>query len=297
MTRGAVQASAGATLFSLATLVSAVGLVGGCDRYNEPPFNPREMGRNTRLASKERVIRDKEPIPTTMQSRPSTRPSVRSETTEGAVEDEPTVRLSLQEIIQRAVASNSDVAVAGYEPAIEETRVIEAEARFDPTFFTSLTYAHEIVLSPSASSAVGINPFDPQGFESLAFQSGVRQNLYSGGTAELSTRLQRIRRAEGFADTFGGINPYYLNELILRVTQPLLRDFGAEINRARITIARNNQRISTLEFRRTLEEQIATVEQAYWQLVRAAQEVRVPEELLAGAVGAGGGLSARVSDG
>ena len=70
MNRKAVKASAGATLFSLATLVSAVGLVaGGCDRYNEPPFNPREMGRNTRLASKERVIRDKEPIPTTMQSR------------------------------------------------------------------------------------------------------------------------------------------------------------------------------------------------------------------------------------
>ena len=42
MNRKAVKASAGATLFSLATLVGAVGLAGGCHRYNEPPFNPRE---------------------------------------------------------------------------------------------------------------------------------------------------------------------------------------------------------------------------------------------------------------
>jgi outer membrane protein len=279
MNRKAVKASAGATLFSLATLVGAVGLVGGCDRYNEPPFNPREMGRNTRLASKERVIREKEPIPTTMQARPSTRPSVRSATAEGAAEDEPVVRLSLQEIIQRTVASNSDVAVAGYEPAIEETRLVEAEARFDPTFFANLTFTDEKVLSPSASF-VSVDPFAPSGFESLSAQSGIRQNLYSGGTAELSTRLQRIRRAEGFTDGFG-VNPYYLNEVILRVTQPLLRDFGSEINRARITIARNNQRISTLEFRRTLEEQLAAAEQAYWQLVQAVREVEIQEQLLA----------------
>jgi outer membrane protein TolC len=238
------------------------------------------MGRNARLASTERVIREKEPIPTTMQSRPSTRPTVRSEVSQGAAADEPTVRLSLQEIIQRTVASNSDVAVAGYEPAIEETRVVEAEARFDPTFFSNLTYSDEVVLSPS-SSFVNVDPFSPSGFESLSAQTGIRQNLYSGGTAELSTRLQRIRRAEGFTDGFGGVNPYYLNELLLRVTQPLLRDFGAEINRARITIARNNQRISVLEFRRALEEQIAAVEQAYWQLVQAVREVEIQEQLLA----------------
>ena len=279
MNRNAVKASAGATLFSLATLVGAVGLAGGCHRYNEPPFNPREMGRNSRLASKERVIREKEPIPTTMQARPSTRPNIRSAPAEGAAEDEPVVRLSLQEVIQRAVTSNSDVAVAGYEPAIEETRVIEEEARFDPTFFANLTYSDEKVLSPSASF-VNVDPFSPSGFESLSAQSGIRQNLLSGGTAELSARLQRIRRAEGFPDG-SAVNPYYLNELVLRVTQPLLRDFGAEINRARITIARNNQRISALEFRRALEEQLAAVEQAYWQLGQAVREVEIQEQLLA----------------
>ncbi len=261
---------------SSATILTLVAW--GCKHADEPPFNPREMGSNSRLASRDRIMRPKEAIPTTMESRPSTKPTVRAATSEGTG-DEPIVRLSLQEIIQRTVAHNSDVAVAGYEPAIDETRVTEAEARFDPAFFAGLTYNEETVLSPPGSY-VSVDPFSPSGFSSFTTQAGVRQNLYSGGTAELSVRNQRIRRGEGFNDFSGGVNPYYLNEIILKVTQPLLRDFGSEINRARITIAKNNQRISTLEFRRALEEQIATVEQAYWQLVQAAREVRIQEDLL-----------------
>src|SRR5688572_12775924 len=270
MMRKAVTATAGISLLSLVTW--------GCHEYYDPPFNPREMGSDARVASRERIIREKAPIPTTMQSRPSTRPSVRAAATQG-VQGEAVVRMTLMEVIQRAVAHNRDVAVAGYEPAIEETRVVESEARFDPTFFSTLTFTDEEVLSPS-SSFVAVDPFNPSGFQSLSWQNGIRQNLYSGGQAEFGYRSQRIFRDEGFSSNLG-VNPYYLNELLLRVTQPLLRDFGAEINRARITIARNNQRISVLEFRRALEEQIAAVEQAYWQLVQAVREVEIQEQLLA----------------
>lgn len=266
-----------ASILALVAAGAAVGS-GGCHQFDEPPFNPRAMGRNARTASQERMIREKPPIPTQLEPRPSTRPAVRADAQE-FVGDEPTVRLSLQEIIQRTVANNEDAKVAGYEPAIEETRVIEADARFDPALFASATFTDEKVLSPSGAF-VNVDPFTPSGFESLRAQAGVRQLAASGGQYELSYSTQRIRRAEGFPEG-SAVNPYYLNELLLRVTQPLLRDFGTQINRARITIARNNQRISTLEFRRVLEEQIATVEQAYWELVRAVSEVRIQEELLA----------------
>ena len=52
----------------------------------------------------------------------------------------PIVRLPLQEIIHRAVANNLDVKVAGYQPAIDSTRSIEAEARFDPTYFANVQF-------------------------------------------------------------------------------------------------------------------------------------------------------------
>ena len=282
MKRKAVTARA-----SILSLAAAAGLAGatggglGCHKYDDIPFNPREIGRGARVGSEDRIIREKGPIPEKLEPRPSTRPAARAAAQE-FIGDEPTVRLSLQEVMQRLVANNSDAAVAGYEPAIEETRVVEADARFDPAFFANLTFQDEQILQPSGGNT-SIDPFNPSGFQSLSAQFGVRQQTWAGGQVELSQRAQRIFRDE-IPDSFlatDPVNPYYLSEVLLRVTQPLLRDFGAEINRARITIARNNQRISVLEFRRVLEEQLFAAEQAYWQLVQAVREVKIQEDLLA----------------
>ena len=45
-----------------------------------------------------------------------------------------------------------DVKVAGYQPAIDETRVTEAEARFDPTFFTNVQYSKDNTLGPTINA-------------------------------------------------------------------------------------------------------------------------------------------------
>ncbi|MFT3785476.1 MAG: TolC family protein [Tepidisphaeraceae bacterium] len=73
---------------------------------------------------------------------------------------------------------------------------------------------------------------------------------------------------------------FYVADLGVELTQPLLRDFGNEINRARIDINKNNQHISVLEFRNTLEDQLTKLEQTYWQLVQAQREVEIQQELL-----------------
>jgi outer membrane protein TolC len=77
------------------------------------------------------------------------------------------------------------------------------------------------------------------------------------------------------------LNPFYESDLVLQITQPLLRDFGSEVNRARIVIARNNQKISLLDFRKTVEDNLTDLEKAYWQLVEAERDVKIQEALLA----------------
>ena len=52
------------------------------------------------------------------------------------------------------------------------------------------------------------------------------------------------------------------------------------MNAARINIARNDQRISVLDYRKTLEENLAELERDYWQLYQAQQEVSIQEQLL-----------------
>ena len=47
-----------------------------------------------------------------------------------------------------------------------------------------------------------------------------------------------------------------------------------------MTIARNDAQVSILDFRKTLEDNIAELEKDYWQSQEAEQEVKIQEKLL-----------------
>jgi len=257
--------------------LSAAMVVGaGCNLQEPPPFDPRAMSSNERAASRSVPPADMPPLPTTLQNeflppspgRAMDQPA-QQPTTGPALETDPIVRIPLQEVMQRAVANNLDVRVAGFGPSIESTRTVEAEARFDPTFFTNMQYEDRDEQQISVF-------FSQQNGEIFTAQTGVRQILQSGGQAEL--------RYEGSHTKVSGSavnpNPFYESDLVLQITQPLLRDFGINVNRARIVISRNNQRISLLDFRKQLEETATDIERTYWQLVQSERDVRIAEDLL-----------------
>ena len=289
--RGAASAQRGAGVrraarFAAGALgASVVALAVSACAPSVPAFDPRTFDRGARSSAAE--LQDSKPaatLPTTLQTTSVDRPQF------GTVDpDAPIVRLSLQEVIQRAAANNKEARVAGYEPAIEETRQVEAEARFDPAFFLNGSYEVQRILSPQGGQEA--NPFSPREFRTLSGQTGIRQLLPTGAQTEWSYRVQSIQGNQpgGFqfipdqddedAEAFSFQN-YYLSELLLRVTQPLLRDFGTEVNQARITISRNTRRVSFLQFRLTLEEQLFEAERTYWELVQAEMEVRIQQDLL-----------------
>lgn len=258
----------------------------GCTNVSEPPpFDPKELQIGERNASSQLTPLAKAPLPTTLGTLPKQRTggptTATASTPPGFDAGAPVTRLSLREMIQRTVANNADVRVASYDPAIEGTRVIEQKAAFDPAFFTNARYDRRDVRTAGnfisdPTSSVGTTVSFEDASDVYTIESGLRQNLESGGRAELKystayTDLDPRRTV---------FNPYWENNLQLEITQPLLRNIGADLNRANITIAQNNQRISLLEFRKSLEEQIANVEQTYWSLVQAVEEVRIQEDLL-----------------
>jgi outer membrane protein TolC len=263
------------------------GAAGGCSPET-PIFDPRVMDRPFRATAAESAnlwrvsatsptqpSTQAKTLPTTLQATSTEPPAYQGEVPPNI----PIVRLPLQEVIQRAAAHNKEARVAGYEPSIEETRTVENEARFDPSFFLNGSYEVQRVLQPVGGQSPDI--FQPREFRTLSGQAGVRQLLPTGAQWEISLREQRIQANTPFTGpnntTF---QQYYLNELLLKLTQPLLRDFGTEVNRARISISQNNRRISLLDFRKTLEDQLFQTEQVYWQLVQAEREVMIQEGLL-----------------
>ena len=118
---------------------------------------------------------------------------------------------------------------------------------------------------------------------------GVRQQLESGGTIEFRNQSTITQNellsnntsvANGTENTNFGHNPAIENDFVLEVQQPLLQNFGNEINRARIVINRYNQQISLLEFRKQIEATIADIEKTYWDLTNAEANVKIQEELV-----------------
>ncbi len=270
---------------ALASAGASLALTTGC--ASEPyPFNPRNLQEQERRASAGQVPPVMRPLPTTLQSplldefTGQVKPPANPPTTGQPIEDFPTRRLTLQETVQRAVANNLAIKVAGYEPAIEGARVVEAEARFDPAFFFNTgvernrrLITQDFFFNPTAGLIT------QETSEVFTVQPGLRQNLPSGGQIELRSTLTQTDLDRN--DGLNRLNPYNEGDIAIQLTQPLLRDFGYAVNRAQIRIARNNQRISLLEFRNTAEDQILQLERLYWQLVAAEEDVRIQELLLA----------------
>lgn len=263
--------------------------IAGCTQQAAPEFDPLAAQVNQRQRATEVQGLEMRPLSDKLNSPYFDREAVRSEqamrrypppTTGPAGLIEGTIRMPLRELVQRAVLHSRDIRVAGFEPAIEQTRVVESEAAFDPVFFASAQYQRTDELQPNSFGSIfGGGNLVSNERDSFIVGAGVRQQLSSGGRIEASynTGINDIR---GEAGQDFNPNPYYENELVLEITQPLLRNFGSEINRARISVDRNNQRISLLELRQSVEENIFNLEQVYWLLVQAQRDVEILEQLV-----------------
>jgi outer membrane protein TolC len=278
-----------AAALSIAVAGVITGII-GCGVGEAPPFDPRSLGENERLASQNARTYPMNPLPTTLQSpyleeapKPTTAP-----TTGPSLGTEPQVRMTLQEMMHRAVANSNDIKVDAYQPAIDQSRVIEAEARFDPSFFWNAQvqrqdHANAFAIAGAGSHSFGDFNLSVQNETDYTASVGIRQQMESGGTIEFRNQTQLTYNQElngGSLNPGFGHDPAIENEWVVQITQPLLQNAGNEVNRARIVIARNTQQISLLEFRKKLEEVMSDIEKTYWDLVQAEMDVKIQEDLL-----------------
>ena len=282
----------------------AVATLSGCG-IDPAPFNPNSFQRLARAHAVENTSQEMRPLPEKLESpylsstQPATRPSFAPATQPGPG-SRVMRRMSLHDVVRVAVAHNADVRVNSYQPAIDSARVTEANAAYDLKYFTTFQFANQNDLFPSSTNP-GISPIAGKNtilFQDLQAQTGIRQDTTSGAKLEVRGQTDQFFRSgpgtKGLARANFRPNPFWTNQLTLQVTQPLLQNFGGEANAARIAIARNTQKSSMLDFRLNLEKNLAELEQAYWKLVAAEQEVKIRENLLQQTMDTAGLLRKRV---
>jgi HAE1 family hydrophobic/amphiphilic exporter-1 len=198
---------------------------------------------------------------------PRTTEAVAAETDRDA-QDARALRLSLSEAVRTAVQQNLGVRLQSYEYRIVGQNLRGQHGIFD--FMTDATITHGSSRRPTN------DPDEPGGGRSTTFTAGVNQLLPTGGFYDIDVTTGRST----FLGGARSVNPSYSNNVDLTFNQPLLRDFGIDITRRGITIARNNLGITEGAFRTAMMDTVSSVEQAYLDLVYARRAVNVVKESL-----------------
>lgn len=189
-----------------------------------------------------------------------------------------TVAMSLEHAVRIAVRNNLDLQLAYLRPAISETQIVAAEANFDATFFSEVSFQN--VDRPQPGTIFGNQPIgsDITKRRLVNLVTGVRQPLETGGQVGISTGFDYTNNnTPGFQQV---PDPALQSNLRINIDQPLLRNFGAPVNRAAIMVRRNAHRRDVLEFYSQMLETIFQVERTYWNLFFARRRLAIQQRLL-----------------
>ncbi len=187
-------------------------------------------------------------------------------------QDKPSeIHLSLEECIAKALKNNLNIQAELLRPELAEVSVSQAQEKFMPTL--SMNYRRRDENSASYSF---LDAEDTVQTLSNSFSTQISQQLPTGGTLGFSLNGSTYDTNRNFMT----INPRYSSQLSFDLSQPLLRNFGINISRRDIIVAKNELEISEVELERALQEQIYQVEQAYWNLVYAIESLEVQKQSL-----------------
>jgi len=191
--------------------------------------------------------------------------------------------LALKEALVMGLQHNFDLKVAQLDVVRSEGAVMAQEGRFD--VMLELSGGQSEAEIPTASA---LYPGDTLETESLSGEAALAKQFDIGLQSRLS--LQGVRTEGASSDALADqLDPSYQANLVLDLTQPLLKDFGWDANLADLKVAETRRQQAALAYLGRAEQLVAEIEAAYLELLQANEEQRyytlardLAQELLAG---------------
>ena len=180
-------------------------------------------------------------------------------------------KLTLADAVELALKNNLEIEIERTNPIISRLSIKNALGAFDPTVHYAPGF--EDRKTPTSSSLQGVN--------GLLAERAFTQNAafrwktpFEGSSFGLDFENNRQTTNSPFA----GLTPFFNSRLVLSYTQPLWRNRLIDRDRNELRIRRKNLDISELDFRIRVIDVVSRVEQAYWDLVAARQDVTVTHD-------------------
>ena len=176
-----------------------------------------------------------------------------------------TVRaLSLPDCLAEALQHNFDVRVERYEPQKSLLDLHAAYAGYDPTFSLSGQHTHNESGGLFLTNGVPVS-------DDNSFKSGLGGALPSGLTYDFSGNVMDSYGTDG--ESSGG-------QIGVSARQPLLKNFWIDDKRLNISAAKNQLKLSEQGLRQQLITTVTAVENAYYELIYARENLKVQQEAL-----------------
>lgn len=173
----------------------------------------------------------------------------------------PAVRsLSLSDCITEAIRHNFDVRVERYEPLISQLALDAAYAGYDPAFSLSGSHGHNDAGGLLLTNGIAITRQD-------IFNSDLKGSLPSGATYDFNGNATDTTTSE---DTSGSVG--------VTLIQPLLQNLWIDQTRLNIIAAKNQVKTSEQGLRSQLITTVAAVENAYYELIFARENLEVDRQ-------------------
>jgi len=190
--------------------------------------------------------------------------------------------ISLADAALQALKHNLDISISRHTKESRLADITVEQAKFDPTlsvngqFNRTVNPLNRPVFGGTGGALTGITTFD-QRTQSVTLDATT--NLPTGGNVDLNYSPTRTNVNQNVASGFL-FNPAYTGGLALTLTQPLLRNAGIDITKTFIRVAQNNAIVEEHVFRDRVLTVLATVEQTYWEVVFANENLKVAEAAL-----------------
>jgi outer membrane protein TolC len=190
--------------------------------------------------------------------------------------------ISLSDAAIRALQHNLDINISRQTKDSRLADITVEQAKFDPTLSVNGQYNRTVnplnrpVFGATGGNLSGISTFDQRN-QSVTLDATT--NLLTGGNVDLNYSPSRTNVNQNLATGFL-FNPSYTGGLALTLTQPLLRNAGLDVTKTFIRVAQNNATVEEHVFRDRVLTVLATVEQTYWEVVFAIDNLKVAEAAL-----------------
>ncbi len=145
-----------------------------------------------------------------------------------------------------------------------------------PSFDPILTSTIQLEQSRSHGASSISNPFTDA--HSAVWDFGYQQGFHWGTNFSVGFNSNRLTSTSAFVSNF---SPQLTSSLRAAISQPLLSGFGFLPNTRFIRIAKNNREISDVAFRLQVITTVNQIQNIYWDLVNAYENVKVQQDSVA----------------